>query len=65
MNNNANKPVVVSLQYTSSDTVSNTHAGEKETVQSERNFAFQAIDESHKLVRRYSFDDNGGGYSGL
>ena len=23
------------------------------------------IEEGHKLVRRYSFDDNGGGYLGL
>ena len=23
------------------------------------------LDDNHKLVRRYSFDDNGGGYLGL
>jgi hypothetical protein len=28
-------------------------------------YPFQAIDENSKLVRRYSLDDNGGGYTGL
>ena len=33
--------------------------------QAEPTKAFKTLDENHKLVRRYSFDDNGGGYMGL
>jgi len=28
-------------------------------------YSLPTIEEGHKLVRRYSFDDNGGGYEGL
>lgn len=65
MNNNASKPVVVAIQYTSNESVTHLRTAEKENVQPERTFASPSIDETHKLVRRYSFDDNGGGYSGL
>lgn len=65
MNNNANKPVVVTVQYASNDAPSSLRTAESEKVLSERAFVVPAIDENHKLVRRYSFDDNGGGYSGL
>ena len=64
MNNNANKPVVA-VQYTSNNSASNLRTSEKEKIQSEIPPYFLRIDENHKLVRRYSFDDNGGGYSGL
>lgn len=64
MNNNANKPVIA-VQYTSSSTASNLRTAENENILSENKFDILKIDENHKLVRRYSFDDNGGGYSGL
>ena len=35
------------------------------TTPAEKQASLPGIDEGHKLVRRYSFDDNGGGYSGL
>ena len=65
MNNNANTPVAVSVQYASNNTTGGLRSAENESVQPERTFDVIKIDESHKLVRRYSFDDNGGGYSGL
>jgi hypothetical protein len=49
------------------------HAGNEQTVPVAANhvstdnkqFNIPRIEEGHKLVRRYSFDDNGGGYAGL
>lgn len=64
MNNNATKPILA-VQYASNSSTSTLRTTENENVQSERTFDFIKIDENHKLVRRYSFDDNGGGYSGL
>jgi len=64
MNNNSAKSVVA-VQYTSSNSLGNLHTTENETVATKVKIDFLRIDENHKLVRRYSFDDNGGGYSGL
>jgi len=64
MNNNSAKSVVA-FQYTSSNSLGILHTTENETVATKVKIDFLRIDENHKLVRRYSFDDNGGGYSGL
>lgn len=65
MNSNKNKPVQIVLTY-------NANPSEKEGLHSnvvslvnKPETVFVKLDDNHKLVRRYSFDDNGGGYLGL
>ena len=64
MTNNRKEPVQVVLTY-------NPHSAEKDNLRaklvtnSEVKDGPKKLDDNHKLVRRYSFDDNGGGYLGL
>jgi hypothetical protein len=63
MKNNKKEPVQVVLTYnlnTEKNTLRTTIVDVAETRNNLKKF-----DENHKLVRRYSFDDNGGGYRGL
>jgi hypothetical protein len=52
-------------QFVSNDTLPARPAIVTIRPQAEPKKAFKTLDENHKLVRRYSFDDNGGGYMGL
>jgi hypothetical protein len=52
-------------QFVSNDTLPVRPAIVTVRPQTEPKKAFKALEENHKLVRRYSFDDNGGGYMGL
>lgn len=64
MKKNIQEPVQVVLTYKASQKESlsakivttNVAKGEKKIIK---------LDDNHKLVRRHSFDDNGGGYLGL
>ena len=52
-------------QFVSNDTLAVRPATVTIRPQTEPRKAFKTFEENHKLVRRYSFDDNGGGYMGL
>jgi hypothetical protein len=66
MENNKNKPVQVVLTYNAGNSAKKSfHAKLVSNKPVETDGNLFKIDENHKLVRRYSFDDNGGGYSGL
>ena len=58
------EPVQVVLTY-------NPNSAEKDNLRAkvvknpEVKGGLKRLDDNHKLVRRYSFDDNGGGYLGL
>jgi hypothetical protein len=66
MNDNKNKPVQVVLTYNAANSSkTNFHPKALATNKVEKSNHLTKIDESHKLVRRYTFDDNGGGYLGL
>jgi len=64
MKNNRKEPVQVVLTY-------NPNSAEKDNLRAkvvtvvEVKEGLKKLDDNHKLVRRYSFDDNGGGYLGL
>jgi hypothetical protein len=64
MNNSKNEPVQVVLTYNpNSPDRDNLRA--KIVANTETKEGLEKLDDNHKLVRRYSFDDNGGGYLGL
>lgn len=64
MKKNIHEPVQVMLTYKASEKDS---LGAKivTTTASKTEKKLTKLDDNHKLVRRYSFDDNGGGYLGL
>jgi uncharacterized lipoprotein YbaY len=63
MKNNKQEPVQVVLTYNPNAEKQNLRA--KIVTASSTQDKLKKLDENHKLVRRYSFDDNGGGYLGL
>ena len=64
MKNNKQEPVQVVLTYnTNHSERNNLRVKIVSTATAENNLI--KLDDNHKLVRRYSFDDNGGGYRGL
>lgn len=63
MKNNKQEPVQVVLTYNPNAEKENLRAKIVTTISTEGKL--KKLDENHKLVRRYSFDDNGGGYLGL
>jgi hypothetical protein len=65
MTDNKNKPVQVVLTYNANNSVRNTLQTKIMTGQDKKESQYLKLDDNHKLVRRYSFDDNGGGYRGL
>ena len=65
MTDNKNKPVQVVLAYNANSAVRKNLQAKIITGQNEKENQYLKLDENHKLVRRYSFDDNGGGYRGL
>jgi len=64
MANIEKEPVQVVLTY-------NPNSNERDALRAkivtntEATDGLKSLDDNHKLVRRYSFDDNGGGYLGL
>ena len=65
MTDNKNKPVQVVLAYNANSAVRKNLQAKIIKGQNEKENQYLKLDENHKLVRRYSFDDNGGGYRGL
>jgi hypothetical protein len=63
MKNNKQEPVQVVLTYNPNAEKESLRA--KIVTASSTQDKLKKLDENHKLVRRYSFDDNGGGYLGL
>ena len=63
MKNKTQEPVQVVLTYNPNAEKENLRA--KIVTVSSTDSNFKKLDDNHKLVRRYSFDDNGGGYLGL
>jgi hypothetical protein len=64
MKNNKQEPVQVLLTYNANHSErNNLRVKIVSTAVAENNLI--KLDDNHKLVRRYSFDDNGGGYRGL
>jgi hypothetical protein len=64
MKNKNQEPVEVVLTYNANST-EKTNLRTKIVPGSEKTGKLKKLDENNKLVRRYSFDDNGGGYLGL
>jgi len=64
MKNNKLEPVKVVLTYNANGTEKDNLRA-KIVTNSEGQIKLKKLDDNHKLVRRYSFDDNGGGYLGL
>ncbi len=64
MKNKKTEPVQIMLTY-------NANSAERDNLRvkiapaTEKANTIKKLDDNHKLVRRYSFDDNGGGYLGL
>jgi hypothetical protein len=65
MNNNKTKPVQVVLTYKANSSEKDNLNAKIVTSVSKTEKKLTKLDDNHKLVRRYSFDDNGGGYLGL
>jgi hypothetical protein len=65
MKNNNHEPVQVVLTYKANNSEKNNLRAKIVTTADKAENNFKKIDDNHKLVRRYSFDDNGGGYQGL
>jgi acyl-CoA hydrolase len=65
MNNNKTKPVQVVLTYKANNSEKDNLSTKVVTSVSKAEKKLTKLDDNHKLVRRYSFDDNGGGYLGL
>ena len=63
MKNNQQEPVKVMLTYNANQSERNNLRVKIVSTAAENNLI--KLDDNHKLVRRYSFDDNGGGYRGL
>ncbi|HTM93279.1 MAG TPA: hypothetical protein VL095_12725 [Flavisolibacter sp.] len=64
MNNNKQEPVQVVLAYNPNAEKENLRAKIVAT-SSSTDGKLRKLDDNNKLMRRYSFDDNGGGYRGL
>jgi hypothetical protein len=64
MKNNKQEPVQVVLTYNPNAEKENLRA-KVVTTTSSTDGKLKKLDDNNKLVRRYSFDDNGGGYLGL
>lgn len=64
MNNNKQEPVQVVLSY-NPNAEKETLRAKVVTTSSSTDVNLRKLDDNNKLVRRYSFDDNGGGYLGL
>jgi hypothetical protein len=64
MKKNIQEPVQVVLTYKASEK-ENLRAKIVTTTVAKADKKLTKLDDNHKLVRRYSFDDNGGGYLGL
>ena len=61
-----NQPVEVVLTFNANNPAKNTIKAKLiASSRHEANQLYVKLDDNHKLVRRYSFDDNGGGYRGL
>lgn len=64
MKNKKTEPVQIMLTY-------NANSAERDNLRvkiapaAEKANTIKKLGDNHKLVRRYSFDDNGGGYLGL
>ena len=65
MKDNKNKPVQVVLTYNAHSAKNNLQATVMNNRQHQAEETYIKLDDNHKLVRRYSIDDNGGGYRGL
>lgn len=66
MKENNTKPVQVVLTYNANNSVKNSdHVKIITGHQQKEHSRFIKLDDNDKLMRRYSFDDNGGGYRGL
>lgn len=66
MKKNSQEPVKVVLTYKSSSSEgNNVHSTAIATTVARLEEKPSKLEESTQLVRRYSFDDNGGGYLGL
>jgi hypothetical protein len=63
MKNSKTEPVEVVLSFNPNSSEKNSLSAKIVTVDGLDNL--KKLDDNHKLVRRYSFDDNGGGYRGL
>jgi hypothetical protein len=64
MKENKNKPVQV-LTYNANAPVKNNLQTKLVAARNATENLYLKLDDNHKLARRYSFDDNGGGYRGL
>ena len=64
MKKNIQEPVQVVLTYKANEKDS-LHAKIVTSTVTKEEKKLIKLDDNHKLVRRYSFDDNGGGYLGL
>ncbi|MGZ3901896.1 MAG: hypothetical protein ACXVDC_16335 [Bacteroidia bacterium] len=64
MKNNKKEPVQVVLTY-NPNSADRDNLRAKVVTKLEVKDGLKKLDDNHKLVRRYSFDDNGGGYLGL
>lgn len=64
MKNSNQEPVQVVLTYNSNSTEQDNLRA-KIVVADNTESHPKKLDDNHRLVRRYSFDDNGGGYLGL
>ena len=64
MKNSKKEPVEVVLSFNPNNAEKNNLRA-KIVTNAEGKDGLKKLDDNHKLVRRYSFDDNGGGYLGL
>lgn len=64
MKNNKQEPVQAVLTYNANNSEKSNRLAKIVTTVSKTE-KLTKLDDNHKLVRRYSFDDNGGGYLGL
>ena len=66
MKKNNQGPVQVVLTYKANNSEKNNLSAKVVTTSvTKKEGKLTKLDDNHKLVRRYSFDDNGGGYLGL
>jgi len=67
MKTNKNNSVkkVTSSRFAGITTTTINHRSASEKKQSDFTNGFRILEENNKITRRYSFDDNGGGYQGL
>ena len=65
MKKNNQEPVQVVLTYKANSSEKDRLRAKIVTTVTKKESKLTKLDDNHKLVRRYSFDDNGGGYLGL